>query len=44
MHFLKRNTHISNLFKNSNILKLPDKVFLIGLLLEQLRINDDSDS
>ena len=44
MHFLKRNTHISNLFKNSNIFKLPDKVFLIGLLLEQLRIHDDSDS
>ena len=44
MHFLERNTHISNLFKNSNILKLPDKVFLIGLLLEQLCIHDDSDS
>ena len=44
MHFLKRNTHISNLFKNSNILKLPDKVSLIGLLLEQLCIHGDSDS
>ena len=28
MHFLKRNAHISNLFKNLNILKFPDKVFL----------------
>ena len=44
MHFLKTNTHISNLFKNLNILKLPDKVFLIGLLFEQLRVHDDSDS
>ena len=44
MHFLKTNTHISNLFKNLNILELPDKVFLIGLLFEQLRVHDDSDS
>ena len=44
MHFLKTNTHISNLFKNLNILKLPDKVFQIGLLFEQLRVHDDSDS
>ena len=27
-HFLKRNAHTSNLFKNSNILKLTDKVSL----------------
>ena len=28
MHLLKRNKHTSNLFKNLNILKLPDKVSL----------------
>ena len=28
MHFLKRNAHASNLFKNLNILKLPDKISL----------------
>ena len=26
LHFLKRNAHTSNLFKNLNVLKLPDKV------------------
>ena len=26
MHFIKRNTYTSNLLKNLNILKLPDKV------------------
>ena len=28
MHFLKRNSHTSNLFKNLNISKFPDKVSL----------------
>ena len=28
MHFLKRNTHTSNLSKNLSILKLPDQFFL----------------
>ena len=33
MHFLKRNAHTSNLFKNLNILKLPDKVSLENCIL-----------
>ena len=28
MHFLKRNTHPSNLFKSLNVFKLPDEVTL----------------
>ena len=33
IHFLKRNAHKSNLFKNLNILKLPDKVSLDDCIL-----------
>ena len=33
MHFLKRNAHMSNLFKNLNILNLPDKVSLENWML-----------
>ena len=33
MHFLKRNAHTSNLFKNLNILKFPDKVSLENCIL-----------
>ena len=33
MYFLKRNAHTSNLFKNLNILKLPDKVSLENCVL-----------
>ena len=38
--FLKRNAHTSNLFKNLNILKLPDKVSLeIASLFVNILIN-----
>ena len=33
MYFLNRNTHTSNLFKNVNSLKLPDKVSLENSVL-----------
>ena len=33
MHFLKRNAHAFNLFKKSNILRLPDKVSLENYIL-----------
>ena len=33
MHFLKRNTHKSNLFKNVNILKPPDQVSVENCIL-----------
>ena len=33
IHFLKRNAHTSNLFKNFIILKLPDKVSLENCIL-----------
>ena len=33
MHFLKRNAYTPNLFKNLNILKLPDKVSLENCIL-----------
>ena len=33
MHFLKRNAHASNPFKDINILKLPDKVSLENCVL-----------
>ena len=40
IHFLKRNAHTSNLFKNLNILKLPDKVSLeIASLFVNILIN-----
>ena len=33
MYFWKRNAHTSNLFKNLNILKLPDKASLENYIL-----------